>query len=757
MSFARPSRKRQLLLTGILLLAFGITLVGIDRGRFYLPTKILVETTADSTTWFQLFYDTGRGFNEIESVGKTVPRGGDFRTVVFDLPRIPLRRFRLDPGQQSGHVALRRITLSSGEKSLVWGPREIDAEFGGRHHIGGVSIAGDSLDLAIAGSDPQLVYAGNLAGKLDVTDYRARPRYRRWAVLGFFLAGAAIWFWQVLAGAAVRIWERLSGGWSTAAPNLREQGAPAADTSVQIILVPMAIAIFFYWPFFSSISWSIDDEMSQNRISALVWISQGRWGAGIVEFLFTRLPVVPLLPLLVMGACYGTTVFLMMRCLQARSVAVASLATIAMVTFPSFVAINNFYSNSLPVAIGLACSAFSAYVFTLHIERPAPALKDIGLRYVLILLGESFVLAFAVGCYQSLVLVYLVIGLIAIFTRSLRDLAVPQPFTPWLFLALARLLAGVISGLVLYAVIQKASMSFYHNAVIGAYITSFYSLSELFLHPADAMHAIREKVLASVTGSPSVYGIPFGALPIFIGVVLVLLCVEIISLMLRRKVGFGGVVAGFLLLLATAAPHALEVVSTGRMPLRTNIAFAVFLAGLVICSLGVFSRRSPVRLVILGVTVSLLFFQVDLFSRYLAQAQLTYDADKATARALYYRIAEVYPQFDRDKPVYVDIYGYLDNSNPAYPVVDSIGGSFFHWDNGNASRMLAFLDCLGYKYFRRMPPAMARELFRPHLSAFDSMPIWPSAGSVVLRNEVVLIKLGPSIDSNHSYSLNHLP
>ncbi len=179
----------------LLLLAM---LFGISRMHFYQPVKITVEVKTNTADTYQLFYDTGRDFNEAESVRINVLPADDYQSVVFVLPPVALRHFRIDPGSISKLIEMKKITLETRQQSLAWTPKEILTEFTSFYDFAQMTIVDNRLRLEITGNDPQFVYAQNIDEKINLTDEGSKKRYFIFTILLFFLGIVVIWFWEIL-------------------------------------------------------------------------------------------------------------------------------------------------------------------------------------------------------------------------------------------------------------------------------------------------------------------------------------------------------------------------------------------------------------------------------------------------------------------------------------------------------------------------------------------------------------------------------
>ena len=160
--------KKKTFFIAIALLFLLAMLFGISRMHFYHPVKITVEVKTNTADTYQLFYDTGRDFNEAESVRINVFPTDDYQSIVFVLPPVALRHFRIDPGSISKLIEMKMITLETRQQSLAWTPKEILAEFASFYDFAKISIVDSRLRLEISGNDPRFVYAQNIDGKNQI-------------------------------------------------------------------------------------------------------------------------------------------------------------------------------------------------------------------------------------------------------------------------------------------------------------------------------------------------------------------------------------------------------------------------------------------------------------------------------------------------------------------------------------------------------------------------------------------------------------
>lgn len=154
------------------------------------PARFVVEVRGAGEPSWQLFYDRGQGFVEEDSLWSSPgsPDDRGWRRVQFELPRQPIRAFRLDP---PGGAEFTRFGSFCVETDLPWRRRECRAGrewrelFASVQHLFVEAGAPDEVAMRHAGPDPYLV------GLATTGDLVARGRAPRWseALVLLVLAG----------------------------------------------------------------------------------------------------------------------------------------------------------------------------------------------------------------------------------------------------------------------------------------------------------------------------------------------------------------------------------------------------------------------------------------------------------------------------------------------------------------------------------------------------------------------------------------
>lgn len=474
---------------------------------------------------------------------------------------------------------------------------------------------------------------------------------------------------------------------------------------------------------------SVDDEMGAFRTDASVWIADGRWTAFLVErFVFPQ-PVLPFAPNLFFYVCLAVSYIFILRAHQLRLTWVTGLAYCVFIVHPIWWFIGEFYSNIPSTAIGVLSVSVAIYLYSTMGSAARSR------RYqVLAVCSSSLLLAIAIGAYQSLVMLYLAMGLGVILFELKNRLADEDVPVKAVLNRVGFLLLSLLIGLGIYLVINKIAQALYPSD--RGYIEGFLRINELISDPLGVVGLVGRAMWRTYTGSSDVYGVSFSsaAYAAAMGIVFAM----------TQKTWKASAWMAFLVVGLLVAPFLLHFVAGESVPLRTMLAVAYISWVVVILTM---EHAGLIRAIGAGVSLILLGQMVVVNGQYSASTMLSTTHDRLTAEALYSRMAQIDKTFDRNAAIKIDIYGQLPFST-LYPSPQSstMGASFFNWDNGNMSRMLTYMRLLGYA--NALPLEDSARI--ASTSRFDGMPIWPAADSVRLEEGIYYIKLSNEPDPVHA-------
>lgn len=475
---------------------------------------------------------------------------------------------------------------------------------------------------------------------------------------------------------------------------------------------------------------SVDDEVGAFRTDPSVWISDGRWTAFLVEKFIFPLPVLPFAPNLFFYICLAVSYMVILRAHNLRFSWITTLAYCAFVAHPIWWFIGEFYSNLPSTGLGVLCLSIAVYI-TSRINLSV----QFNRAHLLQLASASFFLALAIGAYQSLVMFYLVIAIGSVIFAA-KDKTTEQPTALLALLKrIAALVAVFLAGLILYAFFNKVAKHFY--PVNYGYLDSFLKIDALLADPLLITKLTANEMFKIYTGSEQSFGVGFFSSPVILGIAVLFLITQRTLIASARMMLF----IGALLI----SPFLLHFVTGGAyLPMRSMLAvsFITWISVIVLLE-----KRGSLRVLGIILTSTLIFQMITINSQYAASTILATTHDRLTAEAIYSRLAQADPHFDRDARAAVDIYGKLSfNSRYPSPNTSTMSASLFDWDEGNVNRMLKYMQLIGFSNVFALHPTIRIEL----TPKFKDMPVWPAPGSVRLEDGVYLIKLSEKPDPTHA-------
>jgi hypothetical protein len=492
----------------------------------------------------------------------------------------------------------------------------------------------------------------------------------------------------------------------------------------QLALAVAAILFLVYGVELTGFTLSIDEEVhtyselySAVAPSWKLWVSQGRWGMGLLTYLLPPFYSLPFLATLLFMATLGIgTLLLASQLCRTRGEALIFSGFFA--TFPVWPHLAEF--NTLSWGVGIGVIAVAA----------AGALVRSGRRGEAILAGLC--IGFALGIYQSLLVLY---GLILLVSLVRADACWAWSGDPTRSLASGdRLRAAAISlgvALLFYWVAQQATLAI-SGTEIG-YIQGFLRLGEVL---SDPLPTIRDLVLQLI-GTSGRRGLFLGwgwqgmLLPTLgLAVGMAFFFGSAGGPPLRRLIGAAALAA------ALVATLGLSIASAGGAPVRSMVPLPFLIAILAINAWRLPARLHPALWAA---------FALALFVNAWVSVSLFYADDLARQRdlALGTRVMERIgqardPADQASAPVAFVGNWQHPNDGPAQRK-EVFGTSFFSHNWGEVRRILAYLRTIGLD---GVHPAQTEEVVG-RLGPILALPQWPAPGSVARIDGLIVVKLGP--------------
>jgi hypothetical protein len=472
----------------------------------------------------------------------------------------------------------------------------------------------------------------------------------------------------------------------------------------------------------SNFNVTIDDELvAQSSVCQFADI--GRWVSFLLRATLWPQVVVPSGPLLLFGCAFVVSFIYIVRLFGVVKFSLFHyVAFAAYALFPTWFAQLEFAGNVLPDAVGLLAAVFAA-LLTVDACRFSAARGWIG--YIWRLAGAIVCCAVAIGAYQSLGLMYLALVVGAGVSACIQG---SQPAWAALARNTARALLVLLLGFALSLAIGRMVMQTCHMApaVYGMNILHF---SKAIHHPLSALNLGVNEVRRLYYS----FWHPFGRQASLIYAVTVLSCCGAIVSLAER--GTRWRTSGALLVLLLI-PAGLNIVGFDSLPVRTFFAGPVVFLFLLLTMYRL-CRNQALRHVTLVLTLLCTIQGLYINSAQQARGWTAARHDLLLAEAINAEISRLQGN-DTGGPIYVNFHG-KRTLHSSYPALGSAttGASFFEWDGGSMSRMVAYMNLIGYDSLRAYPGDQPGE-FDPE---YAQMPAWPAPGSVKRFGKGYLVKL----------------
>ena len=467
----------------------------------------------------------------------------------------------------------------------------------------------------------------------------------------------------------------------------------------------------------SNFNLSIDDEfLAFGNICSFVDL--GRWVHPLVHALWPR-TVVPSGPFLLFAAGMALGFVYVARSWGIQRFRFFHYAVFAAYAlFPTWLAQLEFAANVLPVGLGVLCVSMATWL-TVRAEPMRAGWP------VARLLVAALLCAVAIGCYQSLGLLYSawVVG------AALLGMVGTEASCGWRTAA-ARVGLGLmvfLAATVLSLLVAKLALMACQIDV-AAYAAERFKLSALWTQPRHVANAFVRDLgrpyhdfWRSYPPAGSVFSLTLLGCGAF--------CVASAG---RSR--WLAVLAGLSLLVMI--PAAFTVVVAEFMPARTYFASAASLA--IVLLLAYRSARSSIgRGIVTGLACLVAVQGLYVNSVEQARGWVVQQYDRALAHDIHRAIAQLGLGQD-GAPSLVQFGGHVTFHSvyPSAPTVTT-GASFFEWDGGDRYRMVSYMRLVGYTQYKAVDDAQAKALL-PELA---EMPSWPAPGSVRRVGDVALVKL----------------
>ncbi|MFB6367607.1 DUF6056 family protein [Paenibacillus elgii] len=134
---------------------FNLNSIKIDNKSFYAVIKI--EFDFPQTDLYQIYYDTGKGYNEKQSTTEYVDHLSE---VYLGLPEGEIKKIRFDPSIKPGMHRIKSMTFIKNDMQLEVSSEKLYKNFLPLNHIDNVKLDGNVLEFRATGNDPNFELTG---------------------------------------------------------------------------------------------------------------------------------------------------------------------------------------------------------------------------------------------------------------------------------------------------------------------------------------------------------------------------------------------------------------------------------------------------------------------------------------------------------------------------------------------------------------------------------------------------------------------
>lgn len=487
---------------------------------------------------------------------------------------------------------------------------------------------------------------------------------------------------------------------------------------------------------------SIDDEVALTAKDYFGSFRQGRFLIGALDLLVPG-RVTPLYPYLLLASCYVLAYTAILAIHGLRHNWKTHLTYLVFILFPTNWLTQEFSVNVPGFAIGLLAATMAA----LHTQERLHRLGQVSAGRLLSWRSFSPVviglMVIAIGGFQSLITFYLALSLGSLlFKQSEPGIEPSDPKTskPALAQSLAFIFANTIAAIALHTAFMKLLLFVSNSEVhqINIYYRSPYFM--LRTQPVSYILGNLQQFFQTYFTPGVFYGLSLsGFTLLLIGAVFLYFRLSIRGAGTGRIHRLNGPQAVLLLLLLLSVPLSLNIISTPyRIPMRALMAlpYIAWLASTVWLTLTE-NRRSFSFFLGVALTGLLIFQSVTTISGYYAARAMNQRSDQLLAST----IASSIIQSGKNGTQVTQLasLGAMQRKIPyATAWYSTAPASFFNWDNGNPGRMVAWLELMGIQGIQPVPKEKM-DMFQPLLRSMQS---WPAPGSIQVRDNTVLVKLG---------------
>ena len=469
-----------------------------------------------------------------------------------------------------------------------------------------------------------------------------------------------------------------------------------------------------YFYFINNWSISIDSEVAifTNGDNSLAWIKEGRILTGLFDYFFKFGSIIPfwndffsIFILFISSIFWGIT----LTKINNDKVSIFIFKIIYLIS-PIYCFYLRFTTYNISISIGLLFISIVFYCL-ISLESKTLRTKFSNMRAVFFLTCAFSIYQVFVFYYISGLIIILLYLSISAIDKKAELLKIKKYVIHGVLIFIFSLMIYRLLMFITFLFIQKSSYTDgFFNWQLDTAINTVYSITQYF-----------KEVYLTYQFNFLVY------------VTIILMCIWIVSSLILR-VNKILILVGVIILFCSGftLPFALGT----SMPLRTMQTIPLVLAGiwLIICAC---MRNNKIRYIILLLALCATLMNARYINKIFYGDNMRLNNDINFANQIYLSLVSKVGNAITYKPlVIIGQHAQLTRPFIITSQYDTIGKSFFQWDNGNNGRMNLFMKWVGDDVI-----APSTEQITKAKSMSYNMPKYPSSGSIVESSQFIILKL----------------
>jgi len=482
-----------------------------------------------------------------------------------------------------------------------------------------------------------------------------------------------------------------------------------------LVFVLSIVALMAYGFELFNFNLTIDEEIHALFSGpAYPWVVQGRWGMYLLnKFLlsYTVMPFVPLFLALIFHIC---AILLLLDGWGVKSKLERAIVGSLSIAFPILAYMYTFSTINFGIGFGLFCVALSLFIYSTAVGA---------YRFYAIIPAT-----FSIAIYQGFIPVLIAVFLVYLISNMIRSGEIKFKDLVVIFLI-------HVMALLSYFIVQNivaVIMAVPHDP----YTAGAFNISALVHDPGMVLSKIfYYSMLPIYLGNKSLYSVDVKSLGVLVFISSLSL---VVGLWMARSTLLKKCLTSSLFLLLFVLPFASGLIMGGSLDMRMLISLPIVVPGMVM--LGMLTVPRSIK-ILMAVLVGYCILQFSMSTNHLfASSHLALQEDRVLAARLIGRIEDAQMESGTESLKYMEVIGWYSRpSTELIPQIETFGASFFGWPQGTSIRAISFLETLGFPKLETLPADKRGEMVK----IGNSMPIWPSKGSVKVIDDVVLIKFAP--------------